>query len=175
MAEYEKEKASFDSNRAQNLENANVHDSDASPARPLPADMPPAEPQMTKHGRLELVPQPSDDPRDPLNWSAKRKWTVFGIMCYGTFTTVSAAVANNLATPVQAADWEVTPEQATYTVSCTLAGIVIGPLLVVPLVRVFGVMSLCFWSCIMVAISSIWHVLRKFAARLSADSLVGQL
>lgn len=37
-----------------------------------------------------------------------------------------------------------------------LAGIVIGPILLVPLVHVFGVMSCCFWSCVFVAVTSIW-------------------
>lgn len=35
----------------------------------------------------------------------------------------------------------------------------IGPVLLVPLVRVFGAMSCCFWSCILVALTSIWSAL----------------
>lgn len=37
-----------------------------------------------------------------------------------------------------------------------LGGIVIGPILLVPLVRVFGVMSCCFWSMVFLTITSIW-------------------
>lgn len=85
----------------------------------------------------ELVPQPSDDPRDPLvsleierwwcmgtpdtqqNWSMAKKVTIFGIMCFGTFVGIASAVANVLATPVQAKDWGVTPEEAAYSVIST--------------------------------------------------------
>lgn len=37
-----------------------------SPARSAPNDMDPVTHKMTTHGHLELVPQPSDDTRDPL-------------------------------------------------------------------------------------------------------------
>jgi predicted MFS family arabinose efflux permease len=41
-------------------------------------------------------------------------------------------------------------------VSAVLGGIIVGPILLVPLVRVFGVMSCCFCSMIFVAVTSVW-------------------
>lgn len=40
-----------------------------------------------------------------------------------------------------------------------MAGIVVGPVLLVPLVRVFGLMSCCFWSEVAVVATSIWSAL----------------
>ncbi|KAF7185563.1 Efflux pump radE [Pseudocercospora fuligena] len=122
-------------------------------------DSAPVTHKLTRHGRRELIPQPSDDPRDPLNWSPRQKWTIFTIMIYGTFCGIATAVANVLATTVQAEDWGVTPTEAAYSISCVLAGIILGPVLLVPLVRVFGIMSCCFWSTIIVALTSIWSAL----------------
>lgn len=44
--------------------------------------------QRLKHGtggnvNIILVPQPSEDPNDPLNWSSFRKNLSFGILCFG--------------------------------------------------------------------------------------------
>ncbi|KAL5498209.1 hypothetical protein ACEPAH_2339 [Sanghuangporus vaninii] len=37
-----------------------------------------------KNSHIVLVPQPSDDPNDPLNWSQMKKHTVFFVLVYGT-------------------------------------------------------------------------------------------
>ncbi|KAM0328719.1 hypothetical protein ACHAQA_005132 [Verticillium albo-atrum] len=37
-----------------------------------------------KHSNLVLVPQPSNDPNDPLNWSKARKGVIFAIILMGT-------------------------------------------------------------------------------------------
>ncbi|KAL5525242.1 hypothetical protein ACEPAF_9111 [Sanghuangporus sanghuang] len=37
-----------------------------------------------KNSHIVLVPQPSDDPNDPLNWSRVKKHTVFFVLVYGT-------------------------------------------------------------------------------------------
>ncbi|KAF2486420.1 hypothetical protein BDY17DRAFT_351323 [Neohortaea acidophila] len=103
-----------------------------------------------------LIPQPSDDPRDPLNWSMLKKISIFTILIFSTFTGIATAVANVLATPEQAKTWHTTSTRAAYSVSAVLGGIVIGSILPVPLVRVFGVMSCCFWSMVFLAITSIW-------------------
>lgn len=107
-------------------------------------------------GGIQLVPQPSDDPRDPLTWSSLKKASIFGTLLFATFVGMAGGVANVLATPAQAIGWHVSVEDATYTISALLAGVIIGPVLLVPLVRVFGVMSCCFWSAIMITVTSIW-------------------
>ncbi|GAA6047237.1 hypothetical protein JCM3770_006964 [Rhodotorula araucariae] len=37
-----------------------------------------------RHAYIILVPQPSDDPNDPLNWSTAKKWMTFFVLTYGT-------------------------------------------------------------------------------------------
>ncbi|KAL1970841.1 hypothetical protein VTN77DRAFT_2675 [Rasamsonia byssochlamydoides] len=67
------------------------------------------QPSQTWHGQeahIVLVPQPSDDPNDPLNWPECRKLTVIMIICYGSILIASvlapllsagsAAIAVNL-------------------------------------------------------------------------------
>lgn len=54
-----------------------------------------------KHGtgrnaHIVLVPQPSDDPNDPLNWPYRKKHTVLGITCFGAilYAAVISAMLN---------------------------------------------------------------------------------
>ena len=39
-----------------------------------------------------LVPQPSEDPNDPLNWSSFEKNTILAILCYGSITGAAVLV-----------------------------------------------------------------------------------
>lgn len=43
--------------------------------------------------------------------------------------------------------------------SAVLAGIIVGPVLLIPLVRIFGAMSCSFWSMAALAVTSIWSAL----------------
>ncbi|CDK29512.1 unnamed protein product [Kuraishia capsulata CBS 1993] len=59
---------------------------------------------------LVLIPQPSDDPNDPLRWSKKKKWGQFGILWFWSFFT---AVATNWSGPAWT-DWTIV-FNTTYT------------------------------------------------------------
>ncbi|KAK9453590.1 major facilitator superfamily domain-containing protein [Dipodascopsis uninucleata] len=45
---------------------------------------------LKTRGNIVLVPQPSDDPNDPLNWSALKKDTALAIICLSAITTTVA-------------------------------------------------------------------------------------
>jgi hypothetical protein len=46
--------------------------------------------KFAKDGTTVLVPQPSDDPRDPLNWSWMKKHAVFTALLPGWYVSVSS-------------------------------------------------------------------------------------
>ena len=56
------------------------------------------------------------------DWSAAKKWTLFAVCVYGMFYGIATAVANVLATPQQAEDWQVTPTEAAYSVANSRMG-----------------------------------------------------
>jgi hypothetical protein len=43
--------------------------------------------KTTKGGSIVLIPQPSEDPEDPLNWSFAKKASVFACIIPGCFLT----------------------------------------------------------------------------------------
>jgi hypothetical protein len=53
------------------------------PARDVPGTVLLVDQSNNKHGDIVLVPQPSEDPEDPLNWTRKRKlWSLFMVFVY---------------------------------------------------------------------------------------------
>ena len=70
----------------------------------------------TRNG-ITLVPQPSDDPRDPLNWSQRKKYTILVIYCLAGFAGTASSLANQLGFEAQAKLYGKTLVQMSYTVS----------------------------------------------------------
>ena len=66
---------------------------------------------------LLLVPQPSEDPNDPLNWSMSKKIFILGIVSLSAFIGVAQALANQSGFFVQAQVYHESPVQLTYSVS----------------------------------------------------------
>jgi|SRR5215469_7211051 len=62
--------------------------------------------KMTEDGTV-LIPQPSDDPHDPLNWSWIKKHSVFLALLPGCFLTDWVITYGVQLFEAQAADWHV--------------------------------------------------------------------
>ena len=61
-----------------------------------------------------LVPQPSDDPDDPLNWSWTKKHTILFIVAFTAFLGDYASAAGVPTIVVQGAYWGMSPNQVNY-------------------------------------------------------------
>ncbi|KAH8880575.1 MFS general substrate transporter [Thozetella sp. PMI_491] len=85
-----------------------------------------------------LVPQPTDDPEEPLNWSWGKKHAALIVLAMGSFfvkftATILAPGAIGLA-----AHFHVTPMQATYIASAASVVPAVAPFLWIPLSRKLG-------------------------------------
>ncbi|KAJ5812383.1 major facilitator superfamily domain-containing protein [Penicillium riverlandense] len=113
-----------------------------------------------KHrGNIVLVPQPSDDPDDPLNWSQRKKYSILGILCLTAFSGLASSLANQLGLGAQAELYDKSLTELSYTISAAVAGIAAGPLFIVPLAHVFGRASIIFWTLIGCICCGIWSAL----------------
>ena len=74
---------------------------------------------------IVLVPQPSDDPKDPLNWSNKKKILTLCIVSFVSCISLAQALANQAGFFPQAALYHKTPVQLSYSVG--FAAIYITP------------------------------------------------
>lgn len=65
---------------------------------------------------IVLVPQPSDDPADPLNWGMGKKIFILGLISLSSFIGVAQALANQSGFFIQAEVYHKTPVQMSYSV-----------------------------------------------------------
>ena len=74
----------------------------------------------TSHGII-LVPQPSDDPKDTLNWPMSKKVLTLGIISFASFVGLAQSLANQSGFFPQALLYHKEPVQLSYSVSTRLA------------------------------------------------------
>ena len=96
-----------------------------------------ASPKLDKHG-FPLVPQPSDNKDDPLNWSPYMKLAVVLQVSWLAFLgPMSAAVANPAFVVIGRA-FDISTVEASYSLTMYICFAGIGPLLIVPFAHIYG-------------------------------------
>lgn len=92
---------------------------------------------LDKHG-YPLVPQPSDNKDDPLNWSPMMKLLVVLQVSWLAFLgPMSAVVANPAFVPLSKA-FDITIVEASYELTMYICFAGVGPLLLTPFANVYG-------------------------------------
>ncbi|KAJ5432333.1 Major facilitator superfamily domaingeneral substrate transporter [Penicillium daleae] len=97
---------------------------------------------------LVLIPQPSTHPRDPLNWSLRRKYIILSVLCLASFSGAVAPLSGQLNLADQEKLYHKTKLQESYANSAALAGMAAGPFFFAPIAHLLGRSSVIFWSYI---------------------------
>lgn len=64
------------------------------------------------YGQTVLLPQPTDDPNDPLNWSWAKKHSILLTIAWGALCAdFTSAMGPSVIFP-QAAEWQISPDTA---------------------------------------------------------------
>ncbi|KAN0108687.1 MFS multidrug transporter-like protein [Hyaloscypha variabilis] len=108
------------------------------------------------HDGIILIPHPSDDPRDPLNWPMRRKVPIVATLCLATFAGFSGSLCGQLIPAPQSKLYKVTTTQMAYQGSLANAGMVIGGFVFFPLAHKFGRSSAIFWSLLGLMAAQAW-------------------
>ncbi|KAF5696299.1 major facilitator superfamily transporter, partial [Fusarium mundagurra] len=96
-----------------------------------------AEP-ATDASRFVLVPQPSNDPNEPLNWPTWRKLLNFGLTIAVTVACFTNIQVQTVFWPQMTVDMGVTIQQLTNAQAAQLAGLAMGCLFFIPLAVKYG-------------------------------------
>ncbi|RAL08486.1 polyamine transporter [Aspergillus homomorphus CBS 101889] len=130
--------------------------------------------QHMRNGVL-LIPQPSQDPEDPLLRNLV-------ILCLAGFAGTALDLANQLAQKEEAKTWDKAVIQVTYTLSASIAGIAYGPLLINPLAHAFGRSAIIFWCLLFAMACAIWSAsmtgrgdYERFVASRLFDGIFGSI
>ncbi|KAJ7739364.1 MFS general substrate transporter [Mycena metata] len=90
------------------------------------------------HKGLPLIPQPSDDPEDPLNWSRGQKYVIVCISAIVAFFSSFALACLNPAYAQVGLALDVTAIQASYIGTFSIAAAGIGSFVWAPISNVYG-------------------------------------
>jgi MFS family permease len=96
-----------------------------------------------------LIPQPSEDPKDPLNWSTFKKHSILLIVAFAAFAGDFGSGAGIPPVVLQSKEWKLSPVTVTQAnnISIIMAGV--SGLLWFPLFSYWGRMPVLFWSSLM--------------------------
>lgn len=97
-------------------------------------------------GTTVLIPQPSNDPRDPLNWSWLKKHAVLFTLVPGCFLTDGVLTYGTTMFQTQAAYWHMTPNDVAQSISGGVFMQGPGGLLAVAFCQRYGRLPVLFWS-----------------------------
>jgi hypothetical protein len=94
--------------------------------------------KKTLDGKVLLIPQPSDDPEDPLNWSWARKHAVMLALGFAALLTDWGMTWGTTLFEMQALDWHMSVPDVANSVSGGIFLQGAGGVIAVPLAQRFG-------------------------------------
>ncbi|KAL8673339.1 MAG: hypothetical protein Q9168_002218 [Polycauliona sp. 1 TL-2023] len=96
-------------------------------------------------GRTVLIPQPSDDAGDPLNWTQARKHAVLAVVIACTFLPDYGSATGAITLIEQGAEYGITPDQVNHSQSGNQFMLGAGGVVAVMLSAYFGRLPVLFW------------------------------
>ncbi|CEQ40567.1 SPOSA6832_02194 [Sporobolomyces salmonicolor] len=97
-------------------------------------------------GKTILVPQPSDDPRDPLNWSPFKKHMMLVILALAAFGGDFQSGAGIPLLQPQGVEWGLTPTHVNQAGNLNVLFLGIGGFIWIPPLYFWGRLPVLFWT-----------------------------
>ncbi|KAI4192060.1 MAG: hypothetical protein LQ346_004513, partial [Caloplaca aetnensis] len=101
--------------------------------------------KLAHDGQTVLIPQPSDDPDDPLNWSQTKKHILLAVVCACTFLPDYGSVTGAITLIPQAAEYGITPDEVNHSQSGNQFMVGAGGVVAVMFSAYFGRLPVLFW------------------------------
>lgn len=124
--------------------------------------------KTTKDGKIILIPQPSGDPDDPLNWTRTKKSLLFASLIMPSFLTDFGMTFGVVAFAQQSITWRMSVPAVAKSISGGIFMQGPGGLLAVPFTTRYGRLPVLFWSqflaCAMVIGASLAPSYASFTA-----------
>ncbi|KAF9894130.1 hypothetical protein FE257_009103 [Aspergillus nanangensis] len=106
-----------------------------------------------------LLPEPADDPADPLNWTRAWKYTVIAVhFCY-LFVSVESALSMAPMFPLLASEFHLDDVQLGLLTGACVVALGFSNFIIVPCSNIFGRRVTSMVLCIMGAATCIWQAL----------------
>ncbi|KAK7409178.1 hypothetical protein QQX98_008671 [Neonectria punicea] len=102
--------------------------------------------RLAKDGHTVLLPQPTDDPADPLNWPSWKKHAILLTIAWGAFCADFTSAAGSATIILQATEWHESINTINETNSINVLMMALGGLLWVPMTSFIGRAPTLFWT-----------------------------
>ncbi|KAI9695510.1 MAG: hypothetical protein M1836_006427 [Candelina mexicana] len=102
--------------------------------------------KVAPDGHTVLVPQPTDDPNDPLNWSWRKKHVILLVVSLSSFLADYSGTAAVPCIVLQGKEWKMNPERVNFSTSLSVALMGLFGLLWITFVSFWGRAPVMFWS-----------------------------
>ncbi|RMZ75251.1 hypothetical protein DV738_g5580, partial [Chaetothyriales sp. CBS 135597] len=116
---------------------------------------PDAELKKSPKGDL-LIPQPTDDSQDPLNWSPWKKGVIMLVLTVNACTADYSAATGSSALLPQAEEWRISPNEVNHSIAGNTFMLGVGGLATVWLSAYFGRLPVLFWFGCLSAGTAAW-------------------
>ncbi|KAH7033746.1 major facilitator superfamily domain-containing protein [Microdochium trichocladiopsis] len=112
--------------------------------------------KTAKDGHTVLIPQPSDDPNDPLNWGTVKKHVVLlTVSLAASLPDFGSAVGAVTLLP-QAAQWNMSPDTVNHSQAGNVFMLGVGGIATVILSAWAGRLPVLFWFVVMATATAAW-------------------
>lgn len=107
-------------------------------------------------GQTILLPQPSDDPSDPLNWSKTKKHLILIIVSMTAFLPDYGSATGAVTLLPQAEVWGMTPDHVNHSQVSNVFMLGAGGVVAVALSAYFGRLPVLFYFLVLATATAIW-------------------
>ncbi|CAK1364197.1 hypothetical protein CB0940_03866 [Cercospora beticola] len=104
--------------------------------------------KLAQDGHTVLIPQPTDDPNDPLNWSWRKKHAILFVAAFAGFTADYTSTWGPAVLFPQMREWDVSVHAANRPNNLNVLAGALGGLIWVPVSSWFGRAPVMFWTAI---------------------------
>ncbi|KAL2117370.1 hypothetical protein VTJ04DRAFT_9538 [Mycothermus thermophilus] len=124
-----------------------VESADAANARGL---------KLARDGHTVLIPQPSDDVNDPLNWTWAKKHLILFVVSFASFLPDYGSATGAVTLIPQAMEWGITPDEVNHSQAGNVFMLGAGGVVVVMLSAFFGRLPVVFWFLLASTATAAW-------------------
>ncbi|KAI1074794.1 major facilitator superfamily domain-containing protein [Whalleya microplaca] len=117
--------------------------------------------KLAKDGQTRLIPQPSDDPADPLNWSQRRKNLILGIVALTAILADYGSATGAVTLIPQAKVWNMTEDEVNHSQVGNVFMVGAGGIFVVAFSAYFGRLPVMFYFLVVSLATAIWCAAAK--------------
>ncbi|KAJ1323885.1 MFS transporter DHA1 family multidrug resistance protein [Microdochium nivale] len=112
--------------------------------------------KLAKDGHTVLIPQPSDDPNDPLNWSPVKKHVVLLVVSFASFLPDYGSAVGAVTLIPQAVQWAMTPDHVNHSQAGNVFMVGVGGICNVILSAWSGRLPALFWFIVVATATAAW-------------------